>query len=133
MRHILGSSIVVVLLSSVAACGSDEEGQAPELSQLSFNPMRLGVGAQTTVSGTMTFADADGDLSQLGVEVVMPNASRQAIPLVDLAGVEAMTEGELLWAFVIAPPLVGDYAFDLWVTDAEDHASNRLSGTLVAE
>lgn len=133
MRHILGFA-TAILLSSLGACGSEEEaGEAPALSDLAFNPTRLGVGAQTTVSGTMRFADVDGDLAQLGVEVALPNGSRQAIPMTDLQGVGDMTEGQLVWAFAIAPPSAGSYAFDLWVTDAEEHASNRLSGTLVAE
>jgi hypothetical protein len=133
MRPIFHACAVILSLSAVGACGTEEEGEAPELSQLSFNPATVGVSTQTTVSGTMSFADADGDVALLGLEVVMPNGSRQTIPPSDLQSVVGMTEGQLVWAFLIAPPLAGEYTFELWVTDAEDHVSNRLSGTLVAE
>ena len=67
------------------------------------------------------------------VEVVLPDQSRQTIPMAPLQGAGEMTSGTLQWAFAIAPPAAGTYGFERWVIDAGDNKSNRLSGSLTAQ
>lgn len=114
-------------LTLLAACTS--EGASPEIASLTYSPESLTVGQQTTITGTFTFDDPDGDLDELGAEVVMPGGARQAFPMTDVRNVATTTEGTITWAMVVVPPAAGAYQLELWVTDADGNASNRLTGT----
>jgi hypothetical protein len=122
-----------VLLSMLLAACTDDAGSAPTISNLTFGPDDVTAHQQVTIAGTFTFDDVDGDLAQLGVDVTMPDQSNQRLPMTDLRGVGLTTKGTLGFQMILVPPAAGDYAFELFVTDDEDHESNRLSGVLVAE
>jgi hypothetical protein len=123
----------LLLLSSclaIAACSDD--GNAPTISNLTATPASVPVGQQSTVSGTMGFSDPDGDLDQLGVEVTLPDQSKQTLPMSDLQNVGTMTEGTLGWALFITPPAAGTYRLSLWITDIDGKQSNHLDATVTA-
>jgi hypothetical protein len=117
---------------SLVACASDDT-TPPTISNLTFSPSTLPVGVQTTISGTIAFSDPDGDLDQLGVELTLPDQSKQMLPLTDLQNVGTMTEGSIAWALIAAPPAAGAYRMSLWITDVDGHASNRLEATATAQ
>jgi hypothetical protein len=117
---------------SLVACASDDT-TAPTISNLTFSPTALPVGQQTTVSGTVAFSDPDGDLDQLGVEVTLPDQTKQALPMTDLQNIGTMTDGSIAWALIIVPPTGGTYRMSLWITDADGHASNRLEAAAAAQ
>jgi hypothetical protein len=121
-----------IALCCLFACSSDE-GVAPEISNLTFTPTTITVGTQSTVTGSIQFTDADSDQSQIGIEVELPDQTRQSIPKTDLQGVDGQSEGTIAWAVLINPPFAGTYRFFLFITDAEDHESNRLEGMLDAQ
>jgi hypothetical protein len=126
----------VLLLSSLlslAACGSDDDGTAPAISNLAFTPTTLTAGLQTTLNGTLAFTDPDGDLADLGVELTLPDQSKQSLPMTPLQNVGTMTSGTIAWALIVTPPTAGTYQLELWIVDAEDHASNRLGGTITVQ
>jgi hypothetical protein len=122
----------LLLCALLAACTSDDSS-APTISNLTLSPSSLPVGQQTTVGGTITFSDPDGDLDQLGVEVTLPDQSKQTLPMTDVQNVGTMTEGTLSWALIIAPPSAGTYHMSLWITDADAHESNHLDATVTAQ
>lgn len=115
-----------------AACSSDS-GSAPEIANLTYSPMTVTTGQASVVTGSITFADTDGDLAQLGAEVTLPDASKQSLPMTDLRGVGDMTEGTLAFQLSFVPPAAGAYRFALFITDDGDHESNRLEGTITAQ
>ncbi len=117
---------------AMAACTSDDT-TAPAISNLTFSPNSLPVGAQTTISGNMTFSDPDGDLDQLGVEIELPDQSKQLLPMSDVQNVGTMTEGTLAWALIVAPPAAGTYRLSLWLTDVDGHESNHLDAVVTAQ
>jgi hypothetical protein len=119
-------------MTMLAAC-TDDPGTAPTISNLTFDPETVIAGQQVTVTGTFTFDDADGDLAQLGVDVTMPDQTNQRLPMTDVRGVGETTRGTLGFQMTLVPPAVGDYQFELFLTDEEEHESNRLAGVLVAE
>jgi hypothetical protein len=123
----------LLLCLALAACASDDDTAAPMISNLTASPNSLPVGQQTTVSGTVMFSDPDGDLDQLGVEVTLPDQSKQALPMTDLQNVGTMTDGSIAWALIIAPPSAGTYRMALWITDADGHDSNRLEASATAQ
>jgi hypothetical protein len=117
---------------SLVACTSDDTS-APSISNLTFSPNALPVGQQTNVTGTITFSDPDGDLDQLGVEVTLPDQSKQSLPMTKLQNVGAMTDGTIAWTLIIAPPKPGAYRMSLWITDIDGHDSNRLEASATAQ
>ncbi len=126
------TALLLCTCLALVACTSDD-GTAPTISNLTFAPAALPVGQQTTVSGTLAFSDPDGDLDQLGVEVTLPDQSKQTLPMTDLQNVGTMTDGSVAWALIIAPPTAGAYRMSLWITDADGHASNHLEASATAQ
>jgi hypothetical protein len=122
----------LLLFTFLAACTSDDSS-APTISNLTFSPSSLSVGQQTTVSGTLAFSDPDGDLDQIGVEVTLPDQTKQTVPMTNVQNVGAMTEGTLSWAVIITPPAAGTYRLSLWITDAVEHESNHLDAVATAQ
>jgi hypothetical protein len=129
MRTVLLLSCVLAL----AACGTDDNDSAPTISNLSFTPATITVGQQTTLNGTFTFADPDGDATNLGVELTLPDQSKQALPTTPLQNVGTMTSGSIAWALIVTPPSPGTYKLALWILDAADNESNRLDGTITVQ
>lgn len=123
---------IALALLALAGCSSSNDGAAPTISQLAFTPMTVPTGQQTLVSGTFTFADEDGDLDQLGIDVTLPDNSDQSLPMTDLQNVADMTSGTIGFQLFLTPPAAGSYKFALYVTDEGDNESNALMGTLVA-
>lgn len=114
------------------ACSSGGDGKAPTIAALTYTPMTLPTGQQTTVSGSFTFTDEDGDADQLGIDVTLPDSSKQSLPMSDLQNVGDMTSGTITFAVFITPPAAGTYKFDIFITDESDNRSNKLGGTLTA-
>jgi hypothetical protein len=118
---------------ALVARASDDDTTAPMISNLTFSPAALTVGQQTTVSGTIAFTDPDGDLDQLGAELTLPDQSKQTLPLTDLQNVGTMTDGSIAWALIVVLPAAGAYHLELWITDLDGHASNRLEASATAQ
>jgi hypothetical protein len=114
------------------ACAADD-GDAPTISTLTYGPDTIAPGVQSTISGTLSFADPDADLTQLGVALTLPDGHVQQLPLTTLQGYTGQAAGQVTLTLALVPPSAGAYAFEVWVLDAQDHASNRLSGTLHVE
>lgn len=123
------------LLSCLAlvACASDDNGAVPTITNLTLSQTTLPVGQQTTVSGTVAFEDPDGDLMELGVELTLPDTSKQTLPMTPLQNIGTMTSGTIAWSLIIAPPSAGTYGMELWTVDANGNASNRLDAALTAQ
>lgn len=121
-----------ILCLALAACTSDDSA-APTISNLTYSPSNVTVGQQATISGTMTFDDPDGDLDQMGVEITLPDNSKQQLAMTDLQNVGSMTDGQLGWALIVVPPMAGAYKLELWLTDAVGHESNRLQANATAQ
>jgi len=126
------TAILLCSCLSLVACTSDDSA-APKISNLTFSPSSLPVGQQSTISGTVGFSDPDGDLDQLGVEVTLPDQSKQTLPMSDLQNVGTMTDGSIAWALIIVPPSAGTYHLSLWITDAGGNASNHLEASATAQ
>lgn len=124
-----------ILMSTclLAACASDDNGTAPTISNLTLSPSTLPVGQQTTINGSLGFSDPDGDLVDLGVELTLPDQSKQTLPMTALQNVGTMTNGSIAWALIVVPPTAGTYRLALWIVDANGNESNRLDGTAAAQ
>jgi hypothetical protein len=130
------TNFLLTMCLAFTACSSDDS-TAPTISNLTMTPTTLPVAQQTTVSGTFSFVDPDGDLDQIGIEVTLPDGSKQGskqgLPMTDLMNVGTMTEGQLAWALIVAPPQAGTYQLSLWITDLDMNESNHLQSTATAQ
>ena len=121
--------ILATALLFASACASDD-GTAPAITALTYSPMTATQGVATTVTGTFTFDDKDGDLAELGGQVTMPDQTTMNFQTTDIRNVGDMKTGSLGFQMSFVPPAAGSYKFSLFVTDDGDNESNRLEGTL---
>lgn len=125
-----GLALGVLLLCLPAGGCSEDGGDTPTISALSYGPDTIPVGVQSAIQGTLRFEDPDADLTQLGAAVTLPDGSVQALPLTALQGYAGQAAGQVTLTLALVPPVAGRYGFEVWVVDAQEHASNRLRGTL---
>ena len=118
-------------MALVAACGDEPDaGTAPMISDLTYSPASGTVGTQINISGQFYFEDLDADVSGLGVEIELPDGSKQTLPTQAPQGTRGVNAGTIMFALALLPPTAGTYDFDIWLTDDGGNASNRLSGTI---
>jgi len=122
-------TILFAALLFTSACASDD-GTAPAITALTYAPMTATHGVATTVTGTFTFDDDDGDLAELGGEVTLPDQSKMSFQKTDIRNVGDTKQGTLSFQLSFIPPAAGTYQFALFVTDEGGNVSNRLDGTL---
>jgi len=104
-------------------------GGPPTIKELSFRPAVAWLGEKATVSGSLAFDDADGDVKALGLETRAPagrSRSQPSIPM-RLAGAKS---GTAAFTFIFDPGETGTHVFDIWAIDRGGNASRRLSGSI---
>jgi hypothetical protein len=126
------SMLAAVLLSGSAACssssGSSGDHQPPVLANLVVNnlPSSIPVGQLTTISGSFSMTDSDGDAQTLQVSAQAPGVqpvSSSGQP----QGVSGQTSATVEWSFFADPPAAGSYTVSLTMIDTEGQTSNALS------
>ena len=130
------TSVALLAATLIAGCGGssgDAEGTAPTIRDLTLTPTSIAVGAQATMTGALTFDDPDGDLSQVGVEITLPNGTKQALPKSAVQGASGLKEGPVDVALVVLPPTAGTYGIDVFVVDQAGHESNHLTVDVTAQ
>lgn len=123
----------LVMAVALAACGGGDGGggevpaaHPPSISDLAYTPstaMQVPSGT-ATITGTVTFSDAGGDVAAFRM-----TSSAGADLTVATPQLNGITSGRGAATFIVSVDKVGKYAFDIWVTDAQGNASNRLSGS----
>src|SRR5688572_24648684 len=56
---------MIVGMVALAGCGSEDDGTAPSIANLTFSPASAPVGEMTIIGGMFDFEDPDGDLFEL--------------------------------------------------------------------
>jgi len=129
-KKVLHAITAVALLG---ACSSEDPGDAPTLANVTLDQATMEVGSQNVVTGTLDFSDPDGDVLEAGIEIVLPNGSRQALPPTPVASAEGLLEGTVALTLAIVPPMAGSYDLEIWLIDSGENDSNRLTVALTAE
>jgi serine/threonine-protein kinase len=105
-------------------------GKAAVIDELSFDPPTAIVGHPTTVTGTVRFADPDGDVNALGSQIRPPTSVHARVnPKIRMTLKGART-GFAAFTFVLRPTATGTHSFDVWVVDAGRNLSNVLTGQI---
>jgi hypothetical protein len=124
-------SVVATCLSMLTACAGESE--PPVVANLTMMPQTIPVGVQSTVTGTMSFTDGDGDVDQIAAAITLPGSPRTELDPVPVQTMGGDTEGTVNYGFVITPPIAGTYVIELWLIDDDDHVSNTLAADLVVQ
>jgi serine/threonine protein kinase len=106
-------------------------GSPATITDLQFRPTVAWVGEKKTITGTVSFEDADGDIKALGVETRGPDGksrNRPRIPL-RLSGAKA---GTAAFTIMFDPTATGTHTFEVWAIDAGGNSSKRLSAAIEA-
>lgn len=132
MNRNLPAIFGLVAALGVTGCGGDDGGDestAPDISTLRFEPGSIPSGQQTIVTGRLRFTDPDGDVDHL-LGALALGETRQEIAPVDIAGVDGITEGEVLFQLVLQPPAAMPLSIEVWLVDGDGNTSNHLSGAI---
>jgi len=124
----------MLLLAVLVGCGGGGgDGAAPTITDLALAPQSVPVAVQSTITGTMTFDDVDGDVEQIAVAVTTPGGARQEVPPAPIQTTGEPEHGVVQWALLLSPPAAGTYTLELWVIDGSDNASNHLTSDVIAQ
>lgn len=129
---------VGLAMHSMLGCGDDEktataDGAAPTIADLALTPLEVEVGKVNNLSGSLSINDPDGDVTQIGMEVTLPDGNKQSLPKTQAQGTAGVKEGQVALVLAFGPPAAGSYALDVFVVDGKGRESNRLSTTLTAK
>jgi len=132
LARFLAPCAVVAFLTVLAACGGGGGGggevpaHPPSISNLTYAPATAlqAPNGTATISGTVDFTDAGGDVASL--RMTSSGGADLTVPTPQLGGIKS---GTGTGAFVVSVDKVGKYTFEIWMTDSQGNASNRLSGT----
>jgi hypothetical protein len=126
------SAIGLLVSSLTLGCTDDPDGTPPSISNLQLAPATLTAQAQNAMTGSLAFVDPDADVTDLGIEIELPDGSRQSLPLTDVRDSAGTPEGTIQISLAIVPPAAGTYRFELWLEDAKGYPSNRLEASAQA-
>ena len=122
------------LAISVGSCGGGSGSgggtpidSTPSISNLVFSPNSAVQGNGTvtvTVTGTVTFHDAGGDVTTLH----LTNAQGQSV-VQAITGVSGATSGTIQAQVTVNTQSAGHYTFGVYISDSGGRDSNKLSGT----
>jgi hypothetical protein len=98
----------------------------PSIWNLRYSPATAvqAAGGTASILASVDFADAGGDIAS--VRVTTSGGADLTIPLANLDGIQS---GTGTGTFIVPIDTVGQYTFEVWLVDATNGASNRLSGT----
>ncbi|MGE0870745.1 MAG: hypothetical protein AB7P03_19420 [Kofleriaceae bacterium] len=133
-RHSTTNAIASGLIAlACAGCASDDPGDPPAISDLTYSPDTWTVGQQTLISGTLAFHDPDADVEKIGFELRLPGGATQPVSPGPTPGTSGRTDAGVSFAIGVVPPAAGAYSFEVWLIDEAGNESNRLSGTANAQ
>jgi eukaryotic-like serine/threonine-protein kinase len=104
-------------------------GAAPIIKELHFRPAVAWLGEKATISGSLSFDDADGDVKALGLETRAPAGRSRVQPTIPMR-VAGARSGTAAFTFIFDPGETGTHVFDIWAIDKGGNASRRLSGSI---
>jgi len=137
-QYIMLLVISLALSMSLFGCSSEGGGTStptqvtPSIAGLQYSPSAAYVnsgGGTTTVSGTINFADPNGNLATLTVTVFDSTGKQVSSSTNPISGVSGVTAGTIGISGTISTAVSGQFMFQIFVTDATGHDSNILAGT----
>jgi hypothetical protein len=136
IRAIRRVILPILLILSLMGCGggggsSSASSSAPVISNLQYLPqstfLNNGDGL-ITMNASVDFTDQDGDLFSYSLSIFDSTGSLIDNLSGDIAGVSGIISGAISTSLIINSTVVGDYPFELYLSDSKGNKSNILSG-----
>jgi hypothetical protein len=125
---------LALLAMVLCSCGGGGGGgssipidSTPSIASLSFSPASALQGdgnGSITVTGSITFSDAGGDLTTLHLTNPQGQSITQAI-----SGIAGVKSGTIQAQVIVSTQDLGHYTFEVYVSDSLGLSSNKLSGS----
>lgn len=134
LRTSLSLFLAFALLGLGCEPGAKDDGAAstaPTVIKFTFSPVKIMIGQVATITGTVDFADSDGNLASLGLRFVLPDGSATPDASVPVAGAAGQTSGQASFSLDVTPDVAGDYQFQVWAVDAAGQSSAVVSKKLM--
>jgi hypothetical protein len=128
------ASAALAFTGFLTACTQEtsSDGEPPTISALTYTPEVVSVGELTSLSGSLHFEDADGDLLELHMEIGDGSGRSLVVTATPISGVAGLTAGTVTLSLMVTMPSAGPHVLRVWVRDAQGQDSNALEGTLDA-
>ena len=123
---------ILTIVASSGGGGSSANQNAPNISNLSYNPRSAELGAgggAITMFGSVDFTDTNGNISQ-----VILNIFDSAMNQIDsvsspIQGASGITSGTIQASYSVNTTVEDTYTFDVYIVDTTNLTSNILTGT----
>ena len=119
--------LATILCSCGGEGGSSSINSTPSISNLTFSPTSALQGegnGSITVTGSITFTDAGGDLTTLHLTNPLGQSVTQPI-----SGIGGAKSGTIQGQVTVSTQNAGHYTFEVYVSDSLGLSSNTLSGS----
>lgn len=135
-KYIVLLGVLLILSISLLGCGggggaSTPAQVTPSISSLQYSPTAAYVnsgGGTATVSGTFDFADPNGNLATLTVTVFDSKGQQVLTSTNHVTGASGVTAGTIFISGSIDTTMIGQFTFQVFVTDTTGFNSNILAG-----
>ncbi|MBK8172094.1 MAG: hypothetical protein IPK60_17360 [Sandaracinaceae bacterium] len=118
--------LVFIACASLLMVSCADKGSAPTVGSVSCTPMTLTVAQQTSVTCSVMFEDADGDLDSVHIQFVDP-AAMSVTSDAAVAGVAGVRAGTATVTLLLQPTMVGAAQLHVNVVDVQGNASNVVT------
>jgi len=130
--------LIMMACMALYACGGGGGGgggpfeTAPAITNLTYYPSSAQLndgGGTILVTGTVDFSDPDGDVSSFTIVTYNTAGQQLSSTTNPVQGVNGHTSGTVVVSVLAPTTVAGDYTFQVFLIDASNRTSNRLSGT----
>ncbi len=121
-----------LLLAMLAACSGGGGGVLPATSIPSIAAMNLSSTQTGTLSLSLNFVDAGGDLATVTGSLYDARHTLLGADIISIDGAQGITSGILDGEIDFSFLPFGDYSFDVYLTDSAGFRSNTVSGSFSA-
>jgi hypothetical protein len=118
---------------SDASDASDAKGAPPTLEHVIFDRTEVAVGRIETLTVTLDYADADGDVARLGRQLKLAGATTKAPELLDMPEASGQKQGRQQLAFQLGVSQAGAVDVDFWLVDAKGNESAKVTTTITVK
>ena len=127
-KYLVAAGAVIIMLLACGGGGEEPASEtAPQVTRFFVSPVRIQLGNDEKLGGTVDFEDSDGDLSRLVLQLTGPGGEAETpleFPLDDFAG---QTEGRIeIPETELTVMESGTYRVDAWLVDAKNQRSNVM-------
>ena len=128
-RHYCALAATIAMLLACGGAGSEEEASdtAPKITRFFVSPVRIQLGNNEKLGGTVDFEDPDGDVERLVLQLTGPSGEPEAPLEFELPELVGQTKGNIdIPETDLTVMASGTYRVDAWLEDGQSQRSNIM-------